>query len=58
MSLVHSPPLVSVAIPAYNAAGTIALAIQSVLAQTCADFEVVVCDDASNDATAAVVAAF
>jgi len=51
-------PLVSVVMPAYNAAATINTAIASVLAQTAGDLEVVVCDDASSDDTAARVRAF
>jgi glycosyltransferase involved in cell wall biosynthesis len=43
--------------PAYQAAGTIARAVASVLAQTCADWELIVVDDASSDATAAEVQA-
>ncbi len=41
--------------PAYQAAGTIARAVASLLAQTCADWELIVVDDGSSDATAAVV---
>jgi len=48
----------SVVIPAYNAAETLAEAIESVLAQTCQDFEIVVVDDGSSDDTAAVAASF
>lgn len=44
-------PRVSVAIPAYNAASTIKLAIESVLNQTISDIEIVVCNDASTDDT-------
>ena len=44
--------------PAYNAAGTIAPAIRSALAQTRLDFEVIVVDDGSTDETAAAVEAF
>lgn len=44
-------PLLSVLIPAYKAESTIKAAIDSVLRQTHADFEVVVIDDASTDST-------
>lgn len=47
-------PVVSIVIPAFNAAGTIAEALASVRAQTFADYEVIVVDDASNDDTVAV----
>ena len=50
-------PLVSVLIPARDAATTIGAAISSVRAQTFPDWEVVVVDDGSGDDTAAVVAA-
>ena len=50
-------PLVSVVIPAYNRAGLIGRAIDSVLQQTHADLEVIVVDDASTDNTGEVVKA-
>jgi glycosyltransferase involved in cell wall biosynthesis len=46
-------PLVSVVIPAHNAARTIVAALESVAAQTFTDWEIVLCDDASTDETRA-----
>lgn len=43
--------------PAYNAAGTIGAALQSILGQTLRELEVVVVDDGSTDGTAGVVEA-
>lgn len=48
-------PLVSVCIPAYRGAVHIGEAIESVLAQSFTDFELIVVDDASPDDTAGVV---
>lgn len=49
--------MISVVIPAYNREGTIREAVESVLAQTWTDLEVIVVDDGSTDATADVVEA-
>jgi glycosyltransferase involved in cell wall biosynthesis len=46
----ESPPRVSVVIPAYNAAATIAETLDSVLAQTFTDYEIIVVNDGSPDA--------
>ena len=48
-------PLVSVIIPTYNRADLVRRAIGSVLAQSYANFEVIVIDNASSDKTAEVV---
>lgn len=53
-----SPDLISVLIPAYNAAAYLGEAIESVFAQTHRPLEVVVVDDGSDDDTAAVAAGF
>jgi len=52
------PALVSVIIPAFNAAATIIETLASVAAQTHRQLEILVIDDGSTDATAALVEAF
>lgn len=51
-------PLVSVIVPAYNAAGYLRRCVDSVLGQTLADFELLIVDDGSTDATAAICASY
>ncbi len=51
-------PLISVLIPAFNSETMIRRAIDSALAQTVQDLEVLVIDDASTDQTASVVASY
>jgi glycosyltransferase involved in cell wall biosynthesis len=53
-----SVPRMSVIVPAFNSAAYLAAALQSVLVQTVQDFEVIVVDDGSTDATFQVAADF
>jgi glycosyltransferase involved in cell wall biosynthesis len=53
-----STPRISVIIPAYNAAVTLARALDSVLTQTWPAFEIIVIDDGSIDTTAEVAASY
>lgn len=55
---VGGEPLVSVVIPTHNRAPLLRRALQSVCAQTYANLEIIVVDDASTDDTRAVVACF
>ena len=48
-------PTFTVVIAAHNAAGTIAEAVDSALAQTLAPLQIIVCDDGSTDGTAAAL---
>ena len=48
-------PLITIIIPTYNRAGLIGFAIESVLAQTYSNWELLVIDDASTDGTETVV---
>jgi glycosyltransferase involved in cell wall biosynthesis len=51
-------PTVSVIVPAYNAAGVVATAVRAALEQTVPALEILVVDDGSRDATAAVAGGF
>jgi glycosyltransferase involved in cell wall biosynthesis len=44
-------PLVSIGVPVYNGENYLATALDSILAQTCQDFEIVITDNASTDST-------
>lgn len=56
--MADSSPLVSIILPTYNRAASLARAVSSVLNQSYADFELIVVDDASTDATAEVLHQF
>lgn len=51
-------PLVSVLMPAYNVAAYVGAAIESILAQTQGDFELLIQDDGSRDDTREIAAGF
>jgi glycosyltransferase involved in cell wall biosynthesis len=51
MMAMADAPIVSVGVPVFNGAQTIARALDSLLAQDLDDIEIIVCDNASTDAT-------
>jgi glycosyltransferase involved in cell wall biosynthesis len=55
---VVDPVLVTVVVPTYNHAHFLGAALQSVIDQTCGDWEAIVVDNHSQDNTAEVIAAF
>ncbi|TVQ14639.1 MAG: glycosyltransferase [Leptolyngbya sp. DLM2.Bin27] len=52
------PPRISVVIPAYNAEKTIKFTLESVLSQTYSDFELIIINDGSQDATLSIINQF
>ena len=58
VACVAVPGRVSIVIPAYNNGATIAATIESCLAQTYHDVEIIVINDGSNDNTAAILDSF
>jgi glycosyltransferase involved in cell wall biosynthesis len=53
-----SPPKVSIGLPVYNGDEFLAKAIESILAQSFTDFELIISDNASTDKTATICQAF
>jgi glycosyltransferase involved in cell wall biosynthesis len=51
-------PKITVGLPVYNGQNYVAEAIESLLAQTCGDFELVISDNASTDATESICRAY
>ncbi|OGU10242.1 MAG: hypothetical protein A2075_21565 [Geobacteraceae bacterium GWC2_58_44] len=51
-------PLFSVLVPSYNQAGFLPATLDSILAQSCPDWEAIVVNDGSSDDTPAVMAAY
>ena len=49
---------VTIVMPVYNAAGTIAVAIESILNQTLTDFEFIIIDDCSRDRSLEVITSY
>ena len=58
MPAISDQPLVTVLLPARNAQRTLALALRSILWQTYANWELLVLDDGSSDATIAIAKSF
>jgi glycosyltransferase involved in cell wall biosynthesis len=53
-----SPPRVSIGMPVYNGEALLESTLEALLKQTFDDFEIVVCDNASTDRTAAIAESF
>ena len=51
-------PRVAIGLPVYNGENYLRIAIESVLAQTFRDFELIICDNVSTDSTPAICAAY
>ena len=55
ITVIQGRPLVSVLMPVYNNASYLPAAIDSILSQTCADFELLILDDGSSDDSAEII---
>lgn len=53
-----STPLASIIVPAYNAEAYLGECVRSILAQTCSDYELIIVDDGSTDATGDIAHCF
>ena len=51
-------PIITIAMPFYNSAATLELAIRSLLNQSYSDFELLLCDDGSSDQGLAIAHSF
>ena len=51
-------PVISVVMPVYNGERFVGEAVESILAQTYGDFELLIVDDGSTDRTAEILSAF
>lgn len=51
-------PCISVLLPVYNARQYVGAAVESILGQTCGDFEFVIIDDGSTDGSTAILESF
>lgn len=51
-------PKISICIPTFNRANILPFAIESVLKQTYQDFELIICDDGSNDGTSELISQY
>lgn len=56
--MTHTRPRVSIGLPVYNGERYLAEALDSLLAQTFADFELIICDNASTDRTGEIARSY
>lgn len=54
----RTAPRISLGLPVYNGERFLRPCVDSLLGQTCADFELIVCDNASTDSTPAIIAEY
>jgi glycosyltransferase involved in cell wall biosynthesis len=55
MNLLNENPLVSVCIPCYNSANTIADTLNSIISQSYKNIEIIICDNCSTDDTVLII---